>query len=123
MGALWDVGISVQSNTDRASIVVTSRPAERADAVALADLDGTTYFAVLAEDDPALADAMRSFLAASLQVRCPLAGGGPAAPGQAATRTPTGCRSGPTSCPSRRWRPISAWPNERRSTWPGGGGR
>ena len=37
---------------------------------------------MLAEDDPALAGAMRSFLAASLQVRCPLAGGGPAAPGQ-----------------------------------------
>ena len=82
MGALWDVGISVQSNTDRASIVVTDDPPSGRPAVALADLDGTTYFAVLAEDDPALADAMRSFLAASLQVRCPLAGGGPAAPGQ-----------------------------------------
>jgi hypothetical protein len=81
IGALWDVGISVQSNTDRASIVVTADPPRGRPAVALAGLDGTTYFAVLAEDDPALADAMRSFLAASLQVRCPLAGGGPAAPG------------------------------------------
>jgi hypothetical protein len=81
MGPLWDLGISVQSNNDRASIVVTADPPQGKDAVALAELDGTTYFAVPVEDDPALAKAMRSYLAASLQARCPGAGGGPAAPG------------------------------------------
>jgi hypothetical protein len=81
MGSLWDVDVSVQSGT-RGSIVVTSNPPRGRDAIALAELNGTTFFAVLTEDDPALAQAMRAFLAASLQVRCPLAGGGPAAPGR-----------------------------------------
>jgi hypothetical protein len=81
MGALWKVAVSVQAGA-RGSIVVTSDPPRGQDAIAVAELDGTTYFAVLTEDDPALAQAMRAFLAASLQVRCPLAGGGTAAPGQ-----------------------------------------
>jgi hypothetical protein len=81
MGALWDVPLSVQSGVDRASIVVTANPPRGSTAVALAALDGTTYFAVLAEDDPAFAQALRAYLAASLQARCPGTGGGPAAPG------------------------------------------
>ncbi len=81
MGSLWDVNISVQAG-NRGSIVVTSEPPRGRDAIALAELDGTTYFAVPTEDDPALAQAMRVFLAASLQARCPLAGGGRAAPGR-----------------------------------------
>jgi hypothetical protein len=81
MGALWKVPVSVQSG-DKGGIVVTSSPPRGLDAVPLASLDGTTYFAVLTEDDPALLKAMQAFLAASLQARCPLAGGGAAAPGQ-----------------------------------------
>jgi len=81
MGSLWGVDVSVQSGT-QGSIVVTSAPPRGLDAIALAELDGTTYYAVLTEDDPALGKALRAFLAATLQARCPLAGGGPAAPGQ-----------------------------------------
>jgi len=80
MGSLWGVNVSVQAGT-RGSIVVTSSRPRGRDAIALAELDGTTYFAVPTEDDPALAQAMRAFLAASLQARCPLGGGGRAAPG------------------------------------------
>jgi hypothetical protein len=81
MGALWDVPVSVQSGA-KGSIVVSTNPPRGLDAVPLAELDGTTYFAALAEDDPAFLQAMRAFLAASLQARCPLAGGGPAQPGR-----------------------------------------
>jgi hypothetical protein len=82
MASLWDVAASVQGNNDRASIVVTADPPRGGNAIPLAELDGATYFAVLGEDDPALAQAMRAYLAASLHARCPLAGGGRAAPGQ-----------------------------------------
>ena len=81
MGALWKVPVSVQAG-NRGGIVVTSSPPRGSDAIALVELNGTTFFAVPSGDDPALAKAMRGFLAASLQARCPLAGGGTAAPGK-----------------------------------------
>jgi hypothetical protein len=81
MGALWDVPVSVQAGQDGA-VQVTSRPPRGSDAVPLASLDGTTYFAVPATDDPAFVQAMSAFIAASLQARCPLSGGGRARPGQ-----------------------------------------
>jgi len=81
MGALWDVPVSVQSGQE-GGVIVTSQPPRGANAVPLASLDGTTYFAVLTEEDPAFRQAMSAFIAASLQARCPLSGGGRARPGQ-----------------------------------------
>ena len=52
------------------------------DAVVIGGVDGTVYYVVPTEDDPAFLQAVAAFLAASLQARCPLEGGGRADPGQ-----------------------------------------
>jgi hypothetical protein len=79
MGRVWDFTASVQ---DRGDVAVTSTPPRGSNAVAIGGIDGTTYYVVTAEDDPAFLQAVAGFLAASLRAQCPLSGGGRADPGQ-----------------------------------------
>jgi hypothetical protein len=83
MGRLWKVTVSTQQGTDPAQgrdIVVTSRP-QRSDAVVLADIDGTTYYAETVQADKAMTSAVAGFLSSSLRADCPSRGAGGAEPG------------------------------------------
>ena len=82
MGSLWGVDVSVRSGT-KGSIVVTSAPPRGAERHRPRRARRHHLLRGAHRGRPrARGQAMRAFLAAALQARCPQAGGGAAAPGQ-----------------------------------------